>query len=123
MANPHRGEVAVTLDGHSFTLRPSWEALVEIEQATGVGIMQLAAAFATGRFRVTDLHAVLMAGLKAGGEKRADPAEVGRMIAATGIMNGGLLKSVTAFLENAITGGADKTGLAPTGEGQAASGG
>lgn len=32
MSNPVRGEVGVTLDGKEYTMRPSWETLLYIEQ-------------------------------------------------------------------------------------------
>ena len=38
MANKHRGEVDITLLGDFWTLRPTFGALAEIEDATGLGL-------------------------------------------------------------------------------------
>lgn len=39
--NPQRGDIAVTILGRSFTLRPSFEAIAEIEGRTGLGLLPL----------------------------------------------------------------------------------
>lgn len=65
--NPARGEAVVTLGGETFTLRPSFEALVEIETRAGCRIVPLALRLAKGDYGPADLEAVLLPCLKAAG--------------------------------------------------------
>ena len=41
-ANETRGEVSLTLEGESYVLRPTWQAIKAFETETGKGVMQLA---------------------------------------------------------------------------------
>lgn len=42
IANEHRGEIALAIDGARMVMRPSFEAIVAFEGATGKSLMQLA---------------------------------------------------------------------------------
>ena len=68
MANPHRGEVAVTLDGRRHVARLTLGALAALEADLGedslVGVIER---FESGRFASRDVMAVLVAGLRGGG--------------------------------------------------------
>lgn len=68
MANPHRGEVAVTLDGQRHVARLTLGALATLEADLGadslVGVIER---FESGRFATRDVMAVLVAGLRGGG--------------------------------------------------------
>ena len=68
MANPHRGEVTLILNGCSQTLRLSLGALVDLEQALGAdSLTDLVARFENGTCRTRDILAVLYTALRAGG--------------------------------------------------------
>ena len=68
MANPHRGEVAVVLDGQRHIARLTLGALAELEQDLAQDSMiALIERFESGRFRSRDVLAVLVAGLRGGG--------------------------------------------------------
>ncbi|SDE19249.1 gene transfer agent family protein [Limimaricola pyoseonensis] len=67
MANPHAGEVAVTLDGERHACRLTLGALAELEEATGEGIDALLARFEAGGATGRDVLAVIVAGLRGGG--------------------------------------------------------
>lgn len=68
MANPHRGEVAVVLDGQRHIARLTLGALAELEQDLAQDSMiALIERFGSGRFRSRDVLAVLVAGLRGGG--------------------------------------------------------
>lgn len=68
MANPHRGEAALELDGTRHVLRLTLGALAELESSLGEGsLVALVARFETGGFSARDLMALLAAGLKGGG--------------------------------------------------------
>ncbi|WP_134725223.1 gene transfer agent family protein [Paracoccus luteus] len=73
MANPHRGEVAVWLDGERRVARLTLGALAGLEAALGadslVGVIER---FESGRFASRDVIAVLVAGLRGGGWQGAE---------------------------------------------------
>lgn len=66
--NPHRGEVAVTLDGHAWAARLTLGALAGLEADLGEGsLIAVIERFESGRFSSRDIIAVLVAGLRGGG--------------------------------------------------------
>lgn len=68
MANPHAGEVAVTLDGRHHVAKLTLGALAELESALGAGsLMDLVGRMESGAFSTRDVLAVLVAGLRGGG--------------------------------------------------------
>ena len=79
------GEVEIELDGRAYTMRPCFQALAEIEAATGTGIMALVRRFAGKSFGIGDVTAVVTAGLKAAGEP-ASQEKVGELIFKTGLL-------------------------------------
>lgn len=69
MVNPHRGEVAITIDGRARTMRLTLGALAALEARLGAGsLMGLAERFEDGRVATGDLLALLAAGLAGAGE-------------------------------------------------------
>ena len=124
-ANPYRGEVAVTLDGQEYTLRPTFAAMVEIERGTGMGFPELTARMLTGKYTVEQLAAVLAAGLNAARDPKAPPyklADVGELMFKTGISNPAMIESIGAFLGACANGGVSSDGApgeakAPGGKG------
>lgn len=68
MANPHRGEVAVVMDGRTHVARLTLGALAALESDLGcdslIGVIER---FESGRFASRDVLAVLVAGLRGGG--------------------------------------------------------
>lgn len=72
--NPHRGEVAVVLDGQHHRARLTLGALAALEAALGAGsLVEVIERFEAGRFSSRDVMAVLVAGLRGGGWQGADP--------------------------------------------------
>lgn len=68
MANPMRGEVAITLDGQPHVARLTLGALAELEEALGSqSLLDLVGRFEQGGFTTRDVLAVLLAGLRGGG--------------------------------------------------------
>lgn len=86
MANPHRGEVSLHLDGRDYTLRPSFHALAELESKTGLGIVALARKFQAGEFGIGEMAAVIWSGLSgADAQPMLSYDEVGEQIAKAGL--------------------------------------
>ena len=105
MHNPERGEVTVRLGGEDHVLRPTFQALCEIEAATGEKLVPLVQAFAAGRYGARDLAIVVTAGLRGAGERDAKVETVGAMLAGQGFADQGTLQAVVTFLSNALSGG------------------
>lgn len=100
MANPWRGEVALTIDGVPRRLRLTLGALAELEAALGTGsLIDLAERFETGKVTAADLLALLSAGLAGAGEEisRADLARAEIEGGAVGAMKAGLALLSAAF--------------------------
>lgn len=68
MANPHAGEVALSLDGERHVLKLTLGALAELETALEADtLVALVERFETGRFSTRDVLALIVAGLRGGG--------------------------------------------------------
>lgn len=100
-ANRLRGEVAIRLGGRDYVLRPTFQALCEIETRTGRGIVALARRTAAGDVGVAETAAIVTAGLRAAGEP-ATFDTVGRLILEAGLA--ACVPAVTAFLTAALGG-------------------
>ena len=68
MANPWRGEVALTLDGERHRMRLTLGALAELEAGLESGsLVDLVQRFEDGRYSTRDVLALIVAGLRGGG--------------------------------------------------------
>lgn len=65
-ANPHRGEVLLTLGSTQYKLRPSFEALAMAEQSTG-SLIALVERAGSGQILIGDIVSLLHACAVAGG--------------------------------------------------------
>ena len=84
MANLHRGEIDVVLDGQPLRLCLTLGALAELEAAFGADdLMQLAERFGSGKLSARDLLRIIAAGLRGAGTAVSDD-EVAAMTVAGG---------------------------------------
>lgn len=68
MANPFRGEVAISIDGEPRVMRLTLNALAILESRLEAdSLVDLIARFEAGAFKVRDLICLLTAGLNGGG--------------------------------------------------------
>lgn len=67
MANRELGEVNVTISGREFTLRPSFEAIAELEDRLDMGIFKVARHLGASDVRAKFIVAALWAGIKGHG--------------------------------------------------------
>ena len=84
MANPHRGEVSFEAGGASYTMRLSIDELCALEDATGKGIVVLAAELSNmATLRLSVLRQVVWVGLR---EHHPDISlkDAGELIVAVG---------------------------------------
>ena len=101
-ANEHRGEVAITLSGKDYVMRPTFQCLCEIEGKTGVGIFALARRFHASNFGISDAAIIVTAGMKSAGEEGATVQKVGEMIFEQGLDS--TAAPITEFLMMALGG-------------------
>lgn len=106
MANAMRGETDIMLAGREYTLRPTFNALCELENKTGSGLFELAKRFDEGRFTLHDIASVIWSGIRAGGCAEPPAFEtVGEWIAVQGMAS--VIKPVTHYLYLALGGSHD----------------
>lgn len=83
MANPYRGEVALTVDGQARVLRLSLGRLAELEEALGTdSLVAMVERFESGRYAARDLVLLLAAGLGVAREDLAAAEIEGGAVAA-----------------------------------------
>ncbi|MEM7176576.1 MAG: gene transfer agent family protein [Pseudomonadota bacterium] len=100
MANPHRGEVTITLDGKPRVMRLTLGALAELEARLDCqSLIALAEKFEQGEVSTAELIALIAAGLKGAGAPmaEADVAEAEIEGGAVGAMRAGLALISAAF--------------------------
>lgn len=82
-ANPHRGEVVLTLGGKAYVLRLTLGALAHLEARLGAdSLSDLVCRFEAGRFRAGDILALLEAGGAPADRLATAPVEGGPLEAA-----------------------------------------
>lgn len=111
-ANVDRGEFALVLDGERYVLRPSYQAIVAFEGATGKGLLELAQAALAGQLTLGETAAVACECIRAWGRatdnvgaKGAGGERIAELILDS---EGGLIAAmpaVGAVLAMAATGG------------------
>lgn len=106
MANKHRGEVTITIAGQTFTLRPTFDALVEFEDRAGSTAFEaLRDIMLHQRAPAKAIAAAFHAGIKAGWNPvdGTPPtyADIGRMIQTAGIKS--VVQDYSTFLTMAIS--------------------
>lgn len=109
MANKWKGEVDLILAGKPYTLRPTFEALVEFEDKAGMTAYEVMSVMSKGTpvgFKV--IAAALWSGIRAGWRDHGRPPtfiEVGEAIRADGIA--AVLPAFGQYLANALSSEAD----------------
>jgi Phage tail tube protein, GTA-gp10 len=82
MANFHRGEVTLTLNGKAMPLRLTLQSLAEIEAAIGGSLSELGSRFAGGALKAGDVIILLGAALRGGGADISDADIAGKVAAS-----------------------------------------
>lgn len=80
-ANPLRGEVALTLNGRAFTLRPSFAAIVAVEERLG-SVIALALKASKGELGLRETTALLWETLD---QRSLSEDELGHLILEEGL--------------------------------------
>jgi hypothetical protein len=123
-ANKTRGESGIVLDGVSYVLRPSFEALEAIEDETGKGLGRLLAEATRGDLTVKATATVITECIRAQGRATGDDGmakvntdKIGKLMMT---MDGGYVAALGIIIDlisTALTGGYSVEGevVAPTG--------
>lgn len=112
-----RGELALTLDGMLFGLRPSYEAIDAIEKALGRGLVDVARDALSAKLSLGATAQIACECIRAWGretqDKNASGANAPRIARLILDSEGGfhaVLQTVSAMLSLAVTGGYDSAG-------------
>lgn len=84
MANAARGEAAFVAGERTYVLRPTFEALCEIENRLDAGIVEIAERIVARKYGVREVSAILHAGAQAV-DARVSELEIGAAIAERGL--------------------------------------
>ena len=89
MANRSRGEVTLMIGEEEFILRPTFEAMEQIEDRIGIGIPKLVEVCKSGEFKLRDIVTIIHVGIIAhnDGNQRGVPsrAEIGEKVMDAGL--------------------------------------
>jgi len=99
MANPLKSQFDLQIGKETYKARLTIDALVQIEQKVGCGIIKLAQNMAEGDIGITDTLSVLTHALRGGGND-FDEKKVGNIISKVGIVEA--TKSVATLLTQTL---------------------
>lgn len=101
--NPFRDESSITLGSQRYVLRPTFEALAQIEGETGLPILELASRFSKGKVGTREITAIISAGIRgAGGQV---PGDLGELIMRAGLVE--VIGLASLWLTGALSGEGD----------------
>ncbi len=112
-----RGELTLSLAGAEMGLRPSYEAIDAIERALGRGLVDVARAALNGTLTLGETAQVAAEAIRAWGRDAdskdaagASATRIGKLILDSDDGFHGNLKTLSAMLSLAVTGGYDSSG-------------
>lgn len=111
-ANPDRGEHLLELAGKTYKLRPTYDAVVEMEQETGLSLVELTRKADRHALKLPEAAKVAVALIKAGATDpltklvSADP--IGKLIYQQGLIS--VVIRLTLCLADAVGGGRTASG-------------
>ncbi len=101
------------MNGQTFVLRPSFSAIDDWEEATGLGTLALAVAATRQQLKAAHLVEVVRASSAAGGNALG-PDQIRDIAESKGLWH--LIMPVTELLNNALMGGSEPSGEGPAAE-------
>ena len=103
--NPHRGEVTIELGGRSWVMRPTLEAIAEIDRVVGPGVGGAYRLMLSGDLKFGEMTEIIAAGIRAGGDEQATARGVAPMLFEEGMFSERLMRSLIEFLHSITHGG------------------
>ena len=111
-ANAERGEISLVLDGGTFVLRPTYEAIMAFEEAAGKGLLQLAREAVQGQLRTAEVAQIVTECIRAWGRatgqkstQAVNAVRIAELIHESEIGLRGAMDTLAALLSMAATGG------------------
>lgn len=101
-ANPLRGEVSLTLDGRAYVLRPTFAAIVAVEERLG-GVIGLVLRASKGELGLREMAALVSETMEKGGSDRPSEEEIRTLILEEGLA--AVSPAVSALLAVILKGG------------------
>ena len=102
MANRVRGEVELSLAGTAYTLRPTYQAIAEVEDALGCGFIDIVSRLLERRIAVREMAVVIARFAQASGHSEASEEHIGRALVEDGPAKA--LVPLAGFLARTLTG-------------------
>lgn len=100
MANPLKGQIKINLASKEYTARLTIDALMQIEDALGQGIIKVAQRMGEGDVRIRDLVTVLLPAIRGGGND-IQQKEINQLVQDAGIVE--TTKVVANLLAQTLT--------------------
>ncbi len=107
MANSVRGEVLLEMAGRHFTLKPTFESIIDIESRLG-GVVALAMRASKGEYGLKDITTVIWCTLNHLGSDKPSYENIGQMILDTGLVPAS--NAMKDILTSVLGGGTVETG-------------
>lgn len=82
--NRQRGEIEISLGGKAYILRPTFEAIAELESKLGIGINGLCTKVLENKHGMREVAALIHCGIVGGGEKKLSLNQVGELVRRDG---------------------------------------
>ena len=113
MANPLKGEIKLSLNKKEYKARLTIDALMQIEDALGQGIIKVAQRMGEGDVRIRDLVTVLLPALRGGGND-LQQTQINKIVQDAGIVEStkvvATLLATTLSDDSGEESGGEKTG-------------
>lgn len=105
MANEQRGEVDIEIANKTYSMRPSFEAMCEIEAKTGKSIAQLSHHILNMQATAVEFLVIILAGTRAANHKSMPDKEgIGQTIIEFGITSGEIMNPCLNLLKSFLAG-------------------
>jgi len=107
MTNPLKGQINLDLGDKSYKARLTVDAIIQIEDATGCGIIKLAQNMSEADIKMKDLISVLTPALRGGGNDLQEN-DVKKTVGEVGIVDSA--KAVAQLLTSTLTSNSSEAG-------------
>ena len=108
MANKARGETTVTLGGKQLVLRPTFEAVEQIQDRLGERLVPLISRLSRSDFGVRDIAVPIHEFARAGGSEM-EYQDIGELVLAEGLKN--VAPTIMTMITDILLGPEKKTGV------------
>jgi len=107
MTNPLKGQINLDLGDKSYKARLTVDAIIQIEDSTGCGIIKLAQNMSEADIKMKDLISVLTPALRGGGNDLQEN-DVKKLVGEVGIVDSA--KAVAQLLTSTLTSNSSEAG-------------